>query len=79
MGSQTRSRQRSDKDLEEGTVTVIKLTSLRIFKSSLKHLVKTLSEGATGNIVTPTGLLGDGGGWISSMSSSPEESMYRGS
>lgn len=56
------------------------LTSLRNFKRSLKHLIKTLSEEATGNTMAPAGLLRDDDGWMSSiLSSSPEESMYRGS
>jgi len=47
---------------EEFKHIVVQLTSLRAFRSSLKHLVRALSEGVVDTVVVPVGLLGGGDG-----------------
>jgi len=65
---------------EECKDIVVQLTSLRAFRSSLKHRVKALSGGGTDVEVAPAGWGSDEGDWMPSMgSSSPEESTNRGS
>jgi len=44
--------------IEEGPKHIVaQLTSLRAFRSPLKHLAKALSEGMIGTVVTPADLL----------------------
>lgn len=45
---------------EESKRIVVQLTSLRVFMSSLKHLVKTPSEEETVTTVAPIGVLSGG-------------------
>jgi len=47
---------------EEPKHVVVQLTSLRAFRSSLKHLVRALSEGVADTVMVPVGLLGGGDG-----------------